>query len=238
MASLNFVPDDYIQNNESHRVNTLCVVLVLVVIGSLSGVFGLIKIKQRASVAEEAKVFSKMNQMQQSLVQFEQLQVQRERMMVSALTIADLLESVPRSTMLAQLTNALPMGASLTSVGIIQKDSNGRASASQKTSHYQAAKGKSLPGQSAAESPEKRLVTEVTITGLAPSDLQVASYIKRLDDSLLMDEVVLVESKEHDVEHEVFRQFELNAKLAKDVKLSPEVLDSIRGHANNSINRF
>jgi Tfp pilus assembly protein PilN len=236
MVSLNFVPDDYVQNNESRRVNILCVVLVLVVVGALSAVFGVIKVRQRASAAQEVLVYAKMNQMQQSLVQFEQLQIQRENMMKSALTIADLLESVPRSIVLAQLTNALPFGASLTTVDITQKEAD-RKTVSPTKSKYKAAKAKEDAGQ-VHESQEKNLITEVTITGLATSDLQVASYIKSLEESLLLGQVVLVESKEHEIENEVFRQFQLEAKLTRDAKLSSEAMEVIRGHAKKTINRF
>ncbi|MCF7975334.1 MAG: PilN domain-containing protein [Phycisphaerae bacterium] len=237
MASLNFVPDDYIQTTESRRINVLCVVLLLMVIGSLSTVFGAIKVRQHACAAQEVKVYATMNQMQQSLVQFEQLQIQRDQMMKSALTIADLLEFVPRSILLAQLTNALPKGASLTTVDIIQKDPGVRA-ASQAKSHYQATQAKPGTAKAVDESPEKRLITEVTLTGLAPSDLQVAAYIQRLEESRLMSHVELIQSKEHEVENEVLREFELKADLAKAVKLSPEDLKTIQGHNMASINRF
>ncbi len=236
MVSLNFVPDDYVQNNESRRMNVLCVVLVLAVVGALGTVFGVIKVRQRASAGQEVLVYAKMNEMQQSLVQFEQLQIQRENMMKSALTIADLLESVPRSIVLAQLTNALPFGASLTTVDIMQKEASRKAKVPAK-SNYKAAKAKKGAAK-VHESQEKNLITEVTITGLATSDLQVASYIKRLEDSLLLDQVVLVESKEHEIENEVFRQFQLEAQLSRDAKLSSEAMETIRGHAKKTVNRF
>jgi len=236
MVSLNFVPDDYIQNNESRRVNILCVVLVLVVVGALCSVFGVIKVRQRASVKKEAKVYAKMNEMQRSLVQFEQLQVQRESMMKSALTIADLLESVPRSIVLAQLTNALPPGASLAAVDITQKAAGRRTKIPAK-SNYQAAKTQKASGQS-HESKEKDLITEVEITGLARNDLQVACYIKSLEQSLLLDQVVLIESREHEVDHQILRQFQLEAKLTKDARLSSEALEVIRGQAKSSVNLF
>lgn len=236
MVSLNFVPDDYVQNNESRRVNILCVVLVLVVAGALSAVFGVIKVRQRASAGQEVLVYAEMNQMQQSLVQFEQLQIQRENMMKSALTIADLLESVPRSIVLAQLTNALPLGASLTTVDIIQKEASHKTG-TQAKSHYKAAKTKQDTGP-VHESKEKNLITEVTITGLAASDLQVASYIKNLEESVLLDQVVLIESKEHEIENEVFRQFQLEAKLMREAKLSSEAMEIIRGNAKKTIHRF
>jgi Tfp pilus assembly protein PilN len=237
MTSLNFVPDDYIQTTESRRVNVLCVILLLMVIGALITVFGAIKVRQRDCAGQELKVYTKMNQMQQSLAQFEQLQIQRDQMMNSAMTIADLLESVPRSILLAQLTNALPKGTALSTVDIIQRDP-GVKSATTTKSNYQAAKAKPVAAPTHDESPEKRLITEVSLTGLAPSDLQVAAYIQNLEESILMSHVVLIESKEHEVEHENFRQFELKAELARAVTLSPEALKTIQGNAMVSTNRF
>lgn len=237
MSSLNFVPDDYVHNNESRRINILCAVLLLAVVIALSTVFGVIKVQQRACADEEAAVFTKMTQMQKSLVQFEQLQVQREHMMKSALTIADLLETVPRSVLLAQLTNALPNGASLTSVDILQKDGK-LVSSGQSKSHYQAAKSQNAAKKSAEDSPEKNLLTEITITGLAPSDLQVAFYIERLDNSVLLDDVVLIESREHEIDNEIFRQYRLKARLNQDIKLTDDAVTEIRGQAKDSIRRF
>ena len=76
------------------------------------------------------------------------------------------------------------------------------------------------------------------IEGLAPSDLQVAAYIEHLGNSLLLDNVALVESKEKKVENTTFRQFKLTAMLSQEVHLTKEDVDQIRAKAEQSIYQF
>ena len=75
---------------------------------------------------------------------------------------------------------------------------------------------------------EKKLETHISIEGVAPTDLQVAAYIKRLGNSSLLDNVALVESKEHKIDKMVFRQFKLTAMLRREVSLAEEDIDKIR----------
>ena len=48
MPNINFVPDDYVQSNESRRANLMCLVLLSVVMAGLGGSFVTIKIRQGA----------------------------------------------------------------------------------------------------------------------------------------------------------------------------------------------
>jgi hypothetical protein len=105
MPNINFVPDDYIQSNESRRANLMCLILFLVVMAALGGSFVTIRIRQRTCTAEESLVNARMAKMEESIRQFEDLQTRRQEMMRTALTTAELLEPVPRSVLLASLTN-------------------------------------------------------------------------------------------------------------------------------------
>ena len=73
---------------------------------------------------------------------------------------------------------------------------------------------------------------------MAPSDLQVAAYIEHLSISDLLDKVALVESKEYKIDDTTFRQFKLKATLRKEVHLTAEDVDLIRGAAEESVYRF
>ncbi len=46
MVNINFVPDDYVQNNESHRTNVMYLILLLIMMAVLGGSFLTIKIRQ------------------------------------------------------------------------------------------------------------------------------------------------------------------------------------------------
>ena len=234
MSNINFVPDDYVQNNESRRMNFLCVLLLILVMSALIGAFVIIKIRQKTCLAQENLVNSKMVKMQKSISQFEELQTKRKEMMRTALTTAELLEPVPRSVLLATLTNNLPPGTSLIKLNIVQKDM-GNKNARSSVSNYQSAK---KTNAKAKLSPEKRLETFIDISGMAPTDLQVASYIERLGSCALLNNVALVESKEYKIKDNVYRQFQLKAQLCKEVHLTKTDVEQIRIRAEKSVLNF
>ncbi|MBN1360012.1 MAG: PilN domain-containing protein [Sedimentisphaerales bacterium] len=237
MANINFVPDDYVQSNESRRANLMCLVLFSVVIAALGGSFVMIRIRQRACRAEEALVNAKMTRMHKAIAQFEQLQAKRKEMMKTALTTAELIEPVPRSILLASLTNNLPAGTSLVKLDLVQKEPPKTASRGAPQTKYQAAQGQSVASE-AKQSPEKQLETFMDIEGVAPSDLQVAAYIEHLGQSLLLTNVALVESKETKVDDNTFRRFKLKAMLSQEIRLTQDDVDEIRATAESSIYQF
>lgn len=240
MVNINFVPDDYAQSNESRRTNLIYLVLFAVVMIALGGSFISIKIRQRACYTSEELINARMTEIREAIKQFEELQTKKREMMKTALTTAELLEPVPRSILLASLTNNLPPGVSLSEVKLVQKKSK-RNPAVAKTSKFQAAqvqKADSQSQSSAPENPEKLLETHIDIGGLAPSDLQVASYIEQLSNSSLLDNVALVESKEFKLPDSTLRQFKLSAMLRKNVHLTREDIEGIKDKAENTVWNF
>jgi Tfp pilus assembly protein PilN len=238
MSSINFVPDDYIQSSESRRANLMCLVLFSVVMAALGGSSVAIRIRQRACGAQESLVNAKMAQMEESIKKFEDLQTKRKEMMRTALTTAELLEPVPRSVLLASLTNNLPPGVSLVRLDMIQKEASKSAANQPAKTKYEAAQEKGGLDPDARLSSEKLLETRMEIEGIAPSDLQVAAYIEHLGNSLLLDNVALVESKENKIGDTTFRLFKLTAMLSKEVHLTKEDVDRIRAKAEQSIYQF
>jgi len=236
MLNINFVPDDYVQSNQSRRTNWMCIILFAIVMAGLGGSFMTIKIRQRACSAREKLVNARMAQIQEAIKQFEELQTKRKAMMKAALTTAELLEPVPRSVLLASFTNNLPPGVSLLKLTLIQKEPV--QSGGGPTNKYQAAQAEKTAASQPKLSREKSLETHIDISGMAPSDLQVAAYIERLSSSSLLDDVELVESKEYKVEDTTFRQFKLTAKLKPDVQLTKEDISRIKTYAEKSIYNF
>ncbi|MFQ6034652.1 MAG: PilN domain-containing protein [Sedimentisphaerales bacterium] len=229
MLNINFVPDDYIQSSESRRANFMYLVLLVVVMTALGGSFVTIRIRQRAFRAKEELINTKIARLQQAIKQFEQLQAKRKEMMKAALTTAQLLEPVPRSVLLASLTNSLPSGVSLLRLYVVQKKPK-QVSPAVPTNRYQAAQANKESTQQKL-SPEQLLETHIEIGGMAPSDLQVAAYIERLSNSNLLQNVALVESKEYKIDDTTFRQFKLTAMLKKNVHLTKDDVDRIKaGH--------
>ncbi len=223
MVNINFVPDDYIQNNESRKTNVIYLILLMAVMTALGGSFVTIKIRQRACSVKENLVNQRMAQTQETMKQLDELQAKRREMMKTALTTAELLEPVPRSILLASLTNNLPAGVSLMDLNLIQKQPKLTNQAIAAISKFQSEQF-NMTSEQKSLSTEKLLETDIDIEGLATSDLQVAEYIKRLTISSLVDNVALIESKEYKVEDSTFRQFKLTAMLKRDVHLSKMTL--------------
>ena len=145
---------------------------------------------------------------------------------------AELLEPVPRSVILALLTNNLPGGVSLLEVRLSEKEITRAAPAPAKTSQYQAAGAKIAAQQ---QPTQKSVETTIEIKGIAPSDIEVAAYIAQLSRSILFDGVALVESKEHKIDETRFREFELRTTLVKDIVLSREDIGKIREKCEDTL---
>ena len=236
MADVNFVPDDYIQSNESSRTNLMYLVLLAVVMAVLIGSFATIRIRQRLLTAEEKVVDEQMTRAQMAIKQFEQLQTKRNSVWKTALTTAELLEPVPKSVILASLTDNLPRGVSLLQLKLVQKKPKQTKTRRDITagSKYKMQQAKKAAAAQPKVSPEKLLETHINIKGIAPSDLQVAAYIERLGNSRLLDSVTLVESKEFKTQNpkfktvKTFRQFELTAMLRKGGRLTDEDIENVK----------
>jgi Tfp pilus assembly protein PilN len=235
MVNINFVPDDYVQNTESRRMNLIYIVLLLAVLVALGGSFVTIKIRQRACLVKENLVNQRMAQTQETMKQLDELQAKRREMMKTALTTAELLEPVPRSILLAALTNNLPSGVSLMDLTLMQKEPKNTVQSN--VSKFQATQTGTKDAQERL-SMEQLLETHINIEGVATSDLQVADFIKKLSVSNLLDNVALIESKEYKVEDTTFRRFKLTAMLKKEVHLSKDDVENIRGKAEGTVWNF
>lgn len=227
MININFVPDDYIQNNESRRINLIYIVLFVVVMVALSGSFFTIKYRQRRLNSREKMVDRELAQREEEIEKVKELQEKRNQMWATALTTVELIEPVSKSLLLASLTNNLPDGVSLLRLSLIQKQAQAASGPSSLTvAKYKSLKAAKEEDSSGKVSLEESLQTQISIEGIAPSDLEVAAYIERLGNSVLITNVALVESAEFEVKNsksqssKKFRRFKLTAMLNKSVELT------------------
>lgn len=224
MLNINFVPDDYIQKRESMRANLMCLILFVLVMAGLGGAFMVLKMRQRAISQQSAIVSSKMEEAKKDIAKLEELQAERKSIMKAALTTAELIEPIPRTVLLAELTNTLPEAVSLQMVKVAEKEMPMPPAPK--------------PVDGAAPSPprEPERETLIEIEGLAPSDIELAGYIAQLNNSTMLDNVALVQSKEHldrdkkekQEEQVPCREFRLTARLKTNVHLSQKDIERIR----------
>ena len=231
MLNINFVPDDYVQKRESMRANVMYLILFLVVMIGLGGTFMVLKVRQRAIGSQAAVVAIKMEKAKTDIAQLEDLQAKRKQMMKAALMTAELIEPTPRTVILAEITNTLPSGVSLRTVKLLEKELIAATAA--KPNSYEQAKAAADKAGGAAVALKPTIETSIELEGLAPSDIQVAGYIAQLNNSVLLDNVELVLSKEYIKDEVAFREFKLTATLKKDVHLSKQNIELIRTKRQN-----
>lgn len=228
MLNINFVPEEYIKNSKSFRTNLIYLAMLAVVMLGLGGSFAITKIRQRGLAAKEKVLNAKMAEAQESIKKFEQLQQDRSKMMKAALTTTELLEPVPRSVLLASVTNSLPMGVSLSKLKLVQRQPQGQRNSNSSASKYARVQAEKTKTQS--KSAEKLLETSIDIEGFAASDIQVAAYIQKLGECELLDNVSLVESSSNSVKSQTdssLRHFKLTAMLGTDVQITASSVERI-----------
>ena len=217
MNTINLLPEDYLQRRRQHRGNLICAVLFGIVIVSICGA----AVVSERSTQRTREVCDRMNtayaQAAKLIDEVHQLEAQKGRMLDKAKRSAALMERMPRSYLLAMLSNALPDGASLKSVRMAMRTVAAPASAQPKTKAA-AVKAKAKP-----RAPKVAVV--LSINGRATTDVQVARFIARLAAHPLTDVVDLAYSKESDGQQKTAtREFQLTVMLKPDA----DVLDAIR----------
>ncbi len=221
MSRVDFVPEEYIQHRESGKANFMYLLLFGAMMCGIGVTFSIIKMRQKAVAAELATVNAKMAQAGEQILQLEQLKTKGKNVMKTMVMTSGLIEKVPRSIILACLTNNMPTGVSLLELKIEEKEITIKTP-------KQAARTAGAAAAAAAAPPQKIIETVVNISGIAPSDIGVANYIARLSESILLDRVSLVESKERKIDDIKFRQFKLNAYIKGDILLTREDISNIR----------
>ncbi|HPY77777.1 MAG TPA: PilN domain-containing protein [Anaerohalosphaeraceae bacterium] len=241
MATINFVPNDYIQQRQSNRANSLYLILLVAVLAGIGMTFSVLKMRQRSVQAELSVLTGQLNQAKEQIAMLEELKSKNNTRMKVMMMTATLIEPVPRSILLACLTNNLPGGVSLTALDMKEKEKP-RAPAASPAQGKSAAGGKKTGYQKSAEKSAVEPVpapqepeTNLEIKGLAPSDIEVASYIANLSASILLDQVQLVQSEEREIDGIKYREFRLAARLKPNLKLTRKDIESIRNKRNETI---
>src|SRR5262245_9710447 len=110
---LSFLPDDYLERKAQRRTNAICAVLFLIVMVAIGSAFSFTERAVRTVEREPSQVDAEFTEAAKRIELVQQLQDKQKRMAQQAELAASLLEKVPRSFILAEITNSLPVGVSL-----------------------------------------------------------------------------------------------------------------------------
>ena len=211
MSYVNLLPEDYLARQMQKRANLFCAVLFCVVMVAVLSA----AVASERNHSQTRQVNERVNESYAEagklIRQLQDLEATKERMLKKANLTAGLLERVPRSHLLAAVTNALPQGASLKKFELSTKRHETTVVSKAGTSRYEVAAGKAKKVRTAS-----RMEISLTVTGLAWTDVQVARFIAEMARCPLMETVDLVYSQEKEVQGTVAREFEVVMKLKTD----------------------
>lgn len=209
MSYVNLMPDDYVARQRQKRANLLCAVLFsLVMIGVIAAaVASQQSYKWTRQVNDRVEcAYAEAGNL---IMQLQELESTRERMLKKADMTAQLLERVPRSYLLAAATNALPPGGSMTCFELSTRRHDTAVISNEAKTRYEAAARKKIKKSS-------RMDVTLTVTGLAGTDVEVARFIAEMARCPLMDTVDLVYSEQKEVNSVVMRKFQVVMRLKAD----------------------
>ena len=191
---LSFLPDDYLERKAQRRTNAICATLFMIVMGAIGSAFYYTEGAMRKAERDHDAIEKRYTEAAKRIEQFQQLQEKQRTMAMQAELTSSLLEKVPRSFLLAEITNSMPGGVSLLDLVLESKRRTTPSPAAQaKASAFEkkaAAKDSKKKGPAGPEA--KVYDVNVKITGIATTDVQVAQFIAKLNQSTLLRDVNLV----------------------------------------------
>jgi len=223
MSDMNFVPDDYVNTKETKRTNIFYIALFVLMMIGLGATFGVIKYRQSKLQAKEDAVDLKLQQAREELKQIEVMQSKRKELMNTALMASDLIEPVPRSVLLAAMTNCLPDEVSISNFELEMKPAKVKKSKYDKSK----TKGKKKNAKTTKKI-EPPMLSKLVIEGVSPTDIEVAEYIAALSVCEMFGDVELTKSEELEIDEVSYRKFELKTVIELDFTVTAEDVEQVR----------
>lgn len=206
-----FLPEDYLEKRAQRRTNFFSLTLFVIVMAGVVGAFYVTDQQRRDVKVMQLEVNNQFEEAARRLDQFEKLQQQRQQMIRKAQVTGTLLERVPRSILLAELINAMPLNLSLLDLEVNTKVIS---KAPVITTALQKASKKKKDKDSPPEYQAPETQVDIVLTGVAPTDVQVAQFMTSLGTNPLFVEQNLGFSEETTLNGQSMRKFRVNIQLA------------------------
>src|SRR5688500_8482774 len=170
---LSFLPDDYLETKRQRRTNVVCAAMFLAIMAAIGTAFTQIE-KSLGKVEKEHRDVSLLYaDAAKNIESVKQMQEKQRKMGQQAELTASLLGKVPRSFLLAEITNAMPAGVSLMDVRLESKVRQNTV-ATGKTQFEMKKEAQAGKGKGAAPPPQAKMYdVYMKVFGLADNDVQV-----------------------------------------------------------------
>ncbi len=240
MSNVSFLPEDYVAQAAERRTNLVSLILFGVVMTAVFGAF-LVTNRQWTQVrSEQIRINGETEKAAADIRKMQELELKRGQMIEKAELAMTLIEPVPRSVLLALLVNAMPERLSLLDFDLrseeikkpkkpADKDKPGDAKAPAKAAQApkavarsktksEAEAGKEADKDGPKPEPVHYLIA-ITMTGVAPTDLEVSRYMNALAAIPILRAVRLETTEEKEVDGMIVRQFKISMRIDPDADI-------------------
>ena len=213
-SELSFLPEDYLERKARRRANLLCGALSVVVMGTVGAAFAMSERSMRGLDARLAEVDQQYTEATVKILQVQKLHAAQKQIVQHAELAETLVEKVPRSNILAELTNGLPPGTSLLDFSLesVQRSTPPPAQGSGQGAAQAA-------GADAKKAQAPAVDVKIRLTGIADNDVQVALFISKLNRSNLFKDVNLLISDSFQQEKQTLRRFQIEMVLNPEAEI-------------------
>lgn len=235
MSTVNLLPEDYLVRRSQQRANVLCLILFAVVMAGVVGAAVMSEQKSARARRDREQVYVEYRRASELIARMQELEAKKNDVVSKAQMASELLERVPRSYLLAELTNALPASDSLTEVKLLTTQPKVVKATTKHKSKFrarQAARAKTAKAKADADANTKTPVKRppplvmVEAIGLAQTDVHVAQFISRMHNCPLMRSVELGYSEQQQVGDAVVRKFLVTMQLDPKVTVTAATADA------------
>src|SRR5688572_28104848 len=223
---LSFLPDDYLERKARRRTNSICAILFCVVMGAIGSAFWVTERAMREYEAQATTVDRDYTEAAKRIEQFQKLQEKQREMAHQAELTSSLLEKVPRSFVLAEITNGMPDGVSLLDLNLEARVIANAGPAAPKTA-FEIRKAEIEGGTGKAVAQPRVYDVSMRATGIAQNDVLVAQFIRKLNKSTLLKDVNLMFTDEFEPGQKdgpKLRKFQIELKLNPEAKIDAEMI--------------
>ncbi len=214
-----FLPADYIQRKAEFRNNTIILSLFAVVLAGVGGAFVLNNTRKIKLGSEYRELVEQCKAEEAKIEQLKKLTEQRTVMMEKAEITAALVEKMPRWAVLSEVVYRMPAKMRLEEVGM-KGTRNTTGGVVSPKSEVKSLTQDVADKQAAAARPKVQAPSftyDISISGNAKDNNQVADYLSSLKRSPALRDVELTYIKESHDKEIVLRKFEMTARLRNDV---------------------
>src|SRR3954471_15294997 len=120
-ASMNFLPEDYVEKRQVARAAVVFIGLLLAVVGGIVGSYMYTQWNMKGVFQERDRVNAAFEDASKKIAEAQEMEKQKEKMIAKAEITTTLMEKVRRSQLLAEMTKLRPKGVNFVSLELKSK---------------------------------------------------------------------------------------------------------------------